>query len=125
MSRVMIEGGKSEAQVGEGFGFLPDAVIDQHFLKRNRISRLEGVIRGGEGLIGLGIDEGTALVVSLKDQRARVLGDSYVVAVLPEMREGRIVTRSESLKAGDEADLTKLKARSPTAVVSTVDLDAL
>ena len=125
MGRVMIKGGKTEARVGEGFGFLPDAVVDQHFLKRNRLGRLEGVIRDRAGLIGLGIDEGTALVVSIKDQRIRVLGDSYVVAVLPETKDGKVTTRSESLKAGDEADLTKLKALSPAAVVSAVDLDAL
>ena len=44
MSRMMIEGGGNEAELGKGFDFLPGAVIDQHFLKRNRITRLLGVV---------------------------------------------------------------------------------
>ena len=125
MGRVMIKGGRTEANVGEGFGFLPDTVVDQHFLKRNRMTRLEGVVRDREGLIGLGVDEGTAMVVSIKDQRIRVLGDSYVVAGLPEKKDGPVTPRSESLKAGDEVDLAKLKTAAATAVVSAIDLDSL
>ena len=125
MGSLMIEGGKTEAKVRDGFGFFPDVVVDQHFLKRNRMARLQGVIRGRAGLIGLGIDEGTALVVHIRDQRIRVLGNSYVVAVLPETKDGQVITRSESLKAGDEADLTKLKMFSASAVTPAMDLDAL
>jgi cyanophycinase len=84
MSRVMIAGGRDEARVARGFDLLPGAVIDQHFLKRNRLRRLLGVVSRRPDLLGLGIDEQTALVVDVRARRARVLGRSYVVACVPE-----------------------------------------
>ena len=44
VSNVMIEGGDPRAKVGRGFGFIRNAVIDQHFLKRSRMNRLLGVL---------------------------------------------------------------------------------
>src|SRR5439155_23631415 len=63
MSPVVITGGKTEASVGTGFGFLPACVVDQHFKQRNRFGRLLGVLRKHPELFGLGIDEGTAVIV--------------------------------------------------------------
>lgn len=145
MSRVMISGGKTEAKIGEGFGFLTGAVVDQHFLKRNRMKRLVGVVRLHPDLIGFGIDESTALVVDVQRQRFSVVGDSYVVACVPETISsspapmaisqvssgGTAIARAprqtfmEILKPGDEADLSALKGHSASAVVSAVDFDAL
>ena len=84
MSRMMIVSGRTEAKLGQGFDFLPGAVIDQHFLKRNRIKRLLGVVRSHPDLIGLGIDESTALVVDVRGKRLHVIGNSYVIACVPE-----------------------------------------
>ena len=61
MSDVMIEGGNPRPQVGRGFRFVTNAVVDQHFLRRNRVNRLLSVLAERPHLIGLGIDEGTAL----------------------------------------------------------------
>jgi cyanophycinase len=77
MSRVMITGGQDRATVGTGFGFLPGVVVDQHALRRNRVNRLLGVLADHPELVGVAIDEGTALVV--RQGRWQVLGDSYVV----------------------------------------------
>ena len=44
MSDVMIEGGNPKADVGRGFGFVTNAVVDQHFLRRSRVNRLIGVL---------------------------------------------------------------------------------
>jgi len=63
MSPVMITGGRTEASVGTGFGFLPGFVVDQHFKQRNRFSRLASVLRKHPRLFGLGIDERTAVIV--------------------------------------------------------------
>ena len=79
MSDVMIEGGNPKAQVGRGFGFVAHAVVDQHFLRRDRMTRLLGVLADRPDLVGFGIDEATALVV--EGDRWSVLGRSYVVAV--------------------------------------------
>ena len=78
MSALMIEGGDPKAEVGRGFGFETRAVVDQHFLARSRINRLLGVLADHPTLIGLGIDEGTALVI--EGDRWSVVGKSYVLA---------------------------------------------
>jgi cyanophycinase len=78
MSDAMIEGGNPKPQVGRGFGFLANAVVDQHFLRRDRINRLLAVLAERPQLIGLGVDEGTAFV--LQNDRWSVVGRSYVLA---------------------------------------------
>ena len=78
MSDVMIEGGNPKADVGHGFGFVTNAVCDQHFLRRSRINRLLGVLADRPHLIGLGIDEGTAFVI--EGEKWSVVGRSYVMA---------------------------------------------
>lgn len=141
MSRVMITSGRTEALLGEGFGLMPGAVIDQHFIKRNRMERLLGVLRQHPELVGFGIDEQTALVVDLGNHRISVIGNSYVVACVPEPSPTRAEpvvkigamasavsptpTHVEFLKPGDEADLTALKTHPDQAVVQRIDLEAL
>src|SRR4051812_27416456 len=98
MTRVMIAGGKTEATEGRGFDLLPGSVIDQHFLKRNRMERLLGMLTAHPRLVGFGIDEGTALV--LRDGRVSVVGDSYVVTCLPVAPDR--TNRLQILKAGDQ-----------------------
>ena len=46
-----------------GFGFITNAVVDQHFFRRKRHNRLVSVVLEHPELIGVGIDESTALVV--------------------------------------------------------------
>ena len=78
-----------------GLELLPGAIIDQHFLKRNRLSRLIAAIRTHPGLIGFGIDEGTAIVVC--DNEYRIVGRSYVIRV--ELVDGAI--KIDAFKDGD------------------------
>jgi cyanophycinase len=82
MSKVMITGGGEKASVGTGLGYLPGAVVDQHALARSRVNRMIGVVTERPGLMGIAIDEGTALVV--QPDGWRVLGKSYVVFYRPE-----------------------------------------
>jgi cyanophycinase len=60
----------------EGFGFLPHSAVDQHLLARNRQYDLIPVIEAHPDLLGIGIDENTALVVH--GDTARVVGESKV-----------------------------------------------
>ena len=80
MSRDMIARGKQTPEMGTGFGFLPYAIIDQHFLARNRQARSLKAVKEHPGRFGLGIDEGTALEVT--GRRMRVLGKSTVTITL-------------------------------------------
>lgn len=66
--------------LGKGFGLLPDAIVDQHFLKRARYNRLLSAVLDRPQLIGVGIDEETALQVR-SDGRWEVLGKSYVKVI--------------------------------------------
>lgn len=64
-------------ELSQGFGFLPNAIVDQHFLKRARYNRLLSAVLEQPQLIGVGIDEETAVLVR-PDGLWEVLGDSYV-----------------------------------------------
>lgn len=104
MSKRMIRRGSPTPEVGRGFGFLDGAVVDQHFVRRMRQDRLLKVVEQEPSLVGLGIDEGTALLV--QGRRLSVLGDSEVRVCFArtESREPLI----ESLRSGDKADLSAL-----------------
>lgn len=59
-----------------GFGFLKDSAIDQHILRRNRQFDLIPLIESHPQLLGIGIDESTAIVV--QGDQFEVIGASYV-----------------------------------------------
>jgi len=107
MTRVMITRGRMKADVEQGFDFLPGAVVDQHFLKRNRLSRLLSVLTDHPELVGLGIDEQTALVFHVRSRLLTVIGDSFVIACVPGSEDHP--ARLEVLKSGDKIDLATLK----------------
>jgi cyanophycinase len=62
-----------------GLGLLPAGIVDQHFLARQRANRLLGAVLDHPELIGFGIDERTALVVT--GGRAEVAGEGQVVVI--------------------------------------------
>ncbi len=71
MSGTMIIGGSAEQppqrgqiQMSPGLGFLPHLLIDQHFAQRGRFGRLIAAVALNPGLLGMGIDEDTAVVIS-------------------------------------------------------------
>ncbi len=110
MSRVMIAGGTAKAELGTGFNFLPGSVIDQHFTARKRRGRLVGVISARPGLVGYGIDEGTALIA--RGRRLLVLGEGSVSVLLGPAGKGDDETRplkEQLLRKGQVADLTALR----------------
>src|SRR5947199_391945 len=74
MSKLMIANGPIIAKLGEGFGFIPGIVVDQHFLKRNRVNRLLDVLGKHPGWAGLGIDEQTAVIA--QGRTMTVVGES-------------------------------------------------
>lgn len=98
-SRVMIASGRREPRISTGFDLLRGAVVDQHFLKRNRLSRLTAAVGNRPDLVGYGVDEGTALVV--KDHEAEVVGKSYVLRV--QSVGGRI--RVDAFNSGESVPL--------------------
>jgi cyanophycinase len=95
-----------------GFGYLKNTAIDQHFLVRNRQFDLFDVLKVYPELLGIAIDEDTALVV--RGNRAEVIGSTYAA-----FYDGGFWSREGSglknlpppeerfyfLKAGDRYDL--------------------
>jgi cyanophycinase len=74
-------------QVAPGLGFLPGTIIDQHFIRRERHNRLLAVTLERPSLIGVGIDESTAVEVG-PDGRWTVRGSGAVV--IYDARRARI-----------------------------------
>jgi cyanophycinase len=62
----------------KGFGFVKKIIIDQHFLKRNRQNRLMSAVFDHPTLVGVGIDEATAIHVD-QNENFTVLGNSDVM----------------------------------------------
>jgi len=60
----------------EGFGFIANVGIDQHLLQRNRHFDLVEVIDAHPELLGIGLDEDTAIVV--RGDGFEVIGNGYV-----------------------------------------------
>ena len=60
-----------------GFGYLKNAAIDQHVLVRNRHFDMFDILREYPELLGIAIDEDTALVVQKNE--AEVIGDTYAL----------------------------------------------
>ena len=84
MSDTMIVNGnndesprKSELLMAPGLGFVKGIMIDQHFAQRGRIGRLLTGIAQNPDILGIGIDEDTAIVVK-DDGRAEVIGSGAV-----------------------------------------------
>lgn len=118
MSRTMIAGGREEARVATGFDLLEGCVLDQHFSERNRQGRLRGVIEAHPALVGVGIDESTALVVRQRRGATvgEVIGEGKVhIYTRPQPEpeeEGEL--RETALPAGERIELPKRAAMSPS-----------
>lgn len=59
-----------------GLGFVQNVIIDQHFAQRRRVGRLLRAVALHPGIMGIGIDEGTAIIV--EKGFFRILGDNAV-----------------------------------------------
>lgn len=95
MSGVMIAGGGlTEALVyrnlilSSGLGLLPSSIIDTHFIKRGRFSRLAHAIIMNPGKLGIGLGEDTALIIT-NGTDAECRGSGMVVII-----DGRHIRQS-------------------------------
>lgn len=107
MPDIMIIEGESETNprvdvvaMGPGMGFLPGIVIDQHFAQRGRLGRLISALAQQPAVLGFGIDENTAIIVS---------GDEFEV-----VGEGAITVVDESEKT--HSNVEELLKDEPLAV---------
>ena len=94
----------------EGFGFLKNVAIDQHLLRRNRQFDLVPVIASHPELLGVGLDEDTAIVV--RGDRFEVIGTGYV-AIYDRARRIDSGGQFYLLAPGDRYDLKTREAERP------------
>lgn len=87
MSQAMIYQGravsamrKGTVQMTPGLGLIRNAVVDSHFTQRGRFGRLLEVVTGNPGVIGLGLDEDSAVVVR-DGRRLEAIGSGAVVVI--------------------------------------------
>lgn len=63
-----------------GFGLLQDVIIDQHFSQRGRMGRLLSIFAGTPGLIGVGLDEDTAVLID-REGTLETVGSNMVTII--------------------------------------------
>lgn len=77
LASFLVRGGELNGEIiaterAEGFGFLRNVAIDQHLLQRGRENEMFQVLRREPHLLGIGLNEGAAIVVA--GDLARVVG---------------------------------------------------
>lgn len=100
----------NEKMIGDhivGMGLLKNSAIDQHLLRRNRQFDMLEVIDKHPQLLGIGIDESTAIVV--QGDEFDVIGRSYVVIYSNKPVAGAN-GRFYFMGAGDRFDMKARKA---------------
>jgi cyanophycinase len=105
MSSVMLIGGRNEGTVrrgdvdlAPGLGYWRDTVVDTHFNQRGRVSRLLTIFAQNPQVLGIGIDENTA-VDCVPGDRFTVIGAGAVMVF-----NGR-VTHTNAPNVGDDSTL--------------------
>jgi cyanophycinase len=90
-----------------GMGFLKNAAVDQHVLRRNRQFDMLEVIDRHPELLGIGLDEDTAIVVT--GDQFDVIGRSYAIIYSNQPVAGSN-GRFYFMGAGDRFDMKERKA---------------
>ena len=107
---MMVRGASAEThRIGDlrmapGLGLVRDVIIDQHFAERGRIGRLLGAVAQSPRVLGVGIDEDTAIV--LQGESFHVIGSGAVYVV-----DAEGVTASNIAEAGPDNTLSMLDVR--------------
>lgn len=108
MSETMLVTGNDDAshKVGDalrmapGLGLTAHYVIDQHFAQRGRLSRLLGAVAQNPRLLGVGIDENTA-ILAREEKGFEVLGNGAVYVI-----NGQSITFTNLSESQPEATIS-------------------
>jgi len=110
----------NEVMMGDhqrGFGYLRDVGIDQHVLQRNRQFDMIEVIEAHPELLGIGLDEDTAIVV--QGDRFEVIGRSYALIYDNQTTTGPN-GKFYFLAPGDRFNLATREATRPSTTQSPI-----
>jgi cyanophycinase len=101
--------GRRSVEIVPGLGFVHNAIVDQHFIRRQRENRLFSVVLERPQLLGVGIDEGTALQVT-PDGKWMVLGRSAVIVL--DARRSTITSSTQPILGAANVRISVLPAGS-------------
>ena len=112
MSEEMITGGgvqeaftKGAVTMGRGMGFIPNFIIDSHFIRRGRFGRLAEAVARFPLKIGIGLAEDTGLVIKNRNN-CEVIGSGMVILFDPRRL---IHNNREAVPEGSPMSITNLK----------------
>ncbi len=82
LASFLLRGGEFNGEIiaterAEGFGFLRNVALDQHLMQRGREYEMFEVLRRAPHVLGIGLNEGAAIVVA--GDIARVVGDRVAI----------------------------------------------
>ncbi len=126
-------------QVAAGLGLVPSCVIDQHFAQRNRYGRLLMIVAQSPQLLGMGVDEDTAAVITREGESdiltvigrgaVTLMDGAHMVSNAHEAREHRPILASgvvlHVLPAGARFDLTTRALLAKEQQVDPAEADEL
>jgi cyanophycinase len=92
-----------------GLGFLPGSAIDQHFTQRKRFADMTSVMQRHPQLLGIGIDEATALIVQGETALIMGRGKAHFYDYRSRGSEAS-ADGAEATTAADAPDFIALKA---------------
>src|SRR5690606_20996636 len=144
MSQEMIKGGgikeaftKGAVLMGEGMSFIPNLIIDSHFIRRGRFGRLAEAVARFPKMIGIGLAEDTGLVIKNCNE-AEVIGSGMVILFDPRklkhnnqkvVQDGSPMSltnlKTHILANGDRLDIKKKKIKISPVHIHTIDAQAL
>ncbi len=112
MSEEMITGGgvqeaftKGAVTMGKGMGFIPNFIIDSHFIRRGRFGRLAEAVAQFPLKIGIGLAEDTGLVIKNRNN-CEVIGSGMVILFDPRRL---IHNNRDAVPEGSPMSITNLK----------------
>ena len=70
---------KGEVKIASGFGLVQEVIIDTHFDKRGRFTRLAQAIAAQPGGIGIGLSEDTGVIVRNGHQLSTIGSGSVII----------------------------------------------
>lgn len=131
MSSTMVIGGsddgtvrRADVRLAPGLGYLRDTTIDTHFAQRGRISRVLAIFAQNPQVLGIGLDEDTAILVT-PGRKFEVIGSGAVFVFdgrvthtnAPEVSDEEVLALTDSylhvLPAGYGFDLQKKRPTLP------------
>lgn len=112
MSEEMITGGgvqeaftKGATNMGEGMAFIPNFIIDSHFIRRGRFGRLAEAVSRFPMKVGIGLAEDTGMVIK-NGNNCEVIGSGMVILFDPRKLKHN---NREAVSEGSPMSITNLK----------------